>query len=71
MRAIYQVGVSRYKNRLATGAGLPTLPGVKGRVAPLRIARRECLTDQKRSVRGGDEPPGAERREEADKVPIR
>ena len=32
----------------------------------MRIARRECLSSQKRLLRGGGEPPGAERREEAD-----
>ena len=76
MRAIYPEGVSRYKNRLTTGAGLSTLPGVKGRAAPLRIARIEN-TDQARQTGGRDKtsafghPPGAERREEADKVPVR
>ena len=33
----------------------------------MRIARRECLNDQKRSFSGCGRQPGAERREEADK----
>ncbi len=40
----------------------------QGTHSSLRIARRECLTAPKRAVSGGVKPPGAERREEADKA---
>ena len=50
------------------GCRARALLGVKGRTAPLRIARSECLNDHKRSFSGCVEQPGAERREEADKA---
>ena len=50
------------------GCRARALLGVKGRTAPLRIARSECLNDHKRSFSGCAEQPGAERREEADKA---
>ena len=49
------------------GCRVRTLLGVKGRTAPLRIARSECLSGPKRLLSGCARQPGAERREEADK----
>ena len=56
------------KKSARDGCRARALLGVKGRTAPLRIARSECLNDHKRSFSGCAEQPGAERREEADKA---